>query len=171
VTALNLPGLCIDGECQDEALFHQLEDYINNLQQDGVIVLHTIGSHGPTYYNRYPAAFRKFTPTCDTSQIQTCTQEQLVNTYDNTILYVDYIVDKAIKLLQSNRINSPPAWFIFPTMVNRWVKTVSIYTVCLIPSRKRKNIPMLIWLSEIIKALWRDNQCLQKEAQQKLFAG
>ena len=103
VTALNLPGLCIDGECQDEALFHQLEDYINNLQHDGVIVLHTIGSHGPTYYNRYPAAFRKFTPTCDTSQIQTCTQEQLVNTYDNTILYIDYIVDKAIKLLQSKQ--------------------------------------------------------------------
>ena len=66
-------------------------------------MLHTIGSHGPTYYNRYPAAFRKFTPTCDTNEIQGCTREQLTNTYDNTILYVDYVVDKAIKLLQSKQ--------------------------------------------------------------------
>ena len=51
-----------------------------------MIVLHTIGSHGPTYYNRYPAQFKKFTPTCDTNEIQTCSQQQLVNTYDNTIL-------------------------------------------------------------------------------------
>lgn len=50
VTALNLPGQCINGECYDEVLFHGLEEYINNLQGDGVIVLHTIGSHGPTYY-------------------------------------------------------------------------------------------------------------------------
>lgn len=84
-------------------LFHGLEDYINNLQGDGVIVLHTIGSHGPTYYNRYPPQFRKFTPTCDTNEIQTCTQEQLVNTYDNTLVYVDYIVDKAINLLKEHQ--------------------------------------------------------------------
>lgn len=66
-------------------------------------MLHTIGSHGPTYYNRYPAQFKQFTPTCDTNEIQSCTQQQLTNTYDNTILYVDYVVDKAIKLLQSKQ--------------------------------------------------------------------
>ncbi len=91
------------GECYDEVLFHNLESYIDNLQQDGIIVLHTIGSHGPTYYNRYPAEFRKFTPTCDTNEIQSCSQQQLTNTYDNTILYIDYVVDKAIKLLQSKQ--------------------------------------------------------------------
>lgn len=58
VTELNLPGQCIDGECYDEVLFHGLEDYIDHLKGDGVIVLHTIGSHGPTYYNRYPPQFK-----------------------------------------------------------------------------------------------------------------
>ena len=56
VTDLKLSGQCIDGECYDEVLFHNLDSYIDNLQQDGIIVLHTIGSHGPTYYNRYPGA-------------------------------------------------------------------------------------------------------------------
>ncbi|MBQ4797094.1 sulfatase-like hydrolase/transferase, partial [Pectobacterium versatile] len=83
-------GQCIDGECHDEALFNGVEDYINQLNNDGIIVLHTMGSHGPAYYQRYPDAFRKFTPTCDTNQIQTCSRESLINTYDNTILYIYY---------------------------------------------------------------------------------
>jgi lipid A ethanolaminephosphotransferase len=58
VTDLKLTGQCIDGECYDDVLFHNLDSYIDNLQQDGIIVLHTIGSHGPTYYNRYPAEFK-----------------------------------------------------------------------------------------------------------------
>lgn len=173
VTSLNLPGLCIDGECQDEALFHQLEDYINNLQHDGVIVLHTIGSHGPTYYNRYPAAFRKFTPTCDTSQIQTCTQEQLVNTYDNTILYIDYIVDKAIKLLQSKQDKFTTS-LVYLSDHGESLGEDGVYLHGLpysIAPETQKHIPMLIWLSEDYQKRYGvDNQCLQKEAQQKQFS-
>lgn len=173
VTALNLPGLCIDGECQDEALFHQLEDYINNLQHDGVIVLHTIGSHGPTYYNRYPAAFRKFTPTCDTSQIQTCTQEQLVNTYDNTILYIDYIVDKAIKLLQSKQDKFTTS-LVYLSDHGESLGEDGVYLHGLpysIAPETQKHIPMLIWMSEDYQKRYGvDNQCLQKEAQQKNFS-
>lgn len=173
VTALNLPGLCIDGECQDEALFHQLEDYINNLQHDSVIVLHTIGSHGPTYYNRYPAAFRKFTPTCDTSQIQTCTQEQLVNTYDNTILYIDYIVDKAIKLLQSKQDKFTTS-LVYLSDHGESLGEDGVYLHGLpysIAPETQKHIPMLIWLSEDYQKRYGvDNQCLQKEAQQKNFS-
>ncbi len=142
VTDLKLTGQCIDGECYDDVLFHNLDSYIDNLQQDGIIVLHTIGSHGPTYYNRYPAAFRKFTPTCDTNEIQGCTREQLTNTYDNTILYVDYVVDKAIKLLQSkqDKFTTSPR-FICPTTANRWEKMASICMVYRIPSRRiRRNM-------------------------------
>lgn len=124
VTDLKLTGQCIDGECYDDVLFHNLDSYIDNLQQDGIIVLHTIGSHGPTYYNRYPAAFRKFTPTCDTNEIRGCTREQLTNTYDNTILYVDYVVDKAIKLLQSkqDKFTTSPGLFVRPRRIagRRW---------------------------------------------------
>lgn len=62
-------GLCSGGECYDEALFTGVEEHINQLNSDAIIVLHTIGSHGPAYYKRYPEAFKHFTPTCDTNQI------------------------------------------------------------------------------------------------------
>lgn len=170
VTKLNLPGQCIEGECVDEVLFHQLEDYINHLQHDGVIVLHTIGSHGPTYYNRYPAAFRKFTPTCDTNQIQTCTQQQLVNTYDNTIVYVDYIVDKAIKLLQSKQDNFTTS-LVYLSDHGESLGENGVYLHGLpysIAPESQKHVPFLIWLSDDYQKRYGvSSQCLQNEAQQK----
>ena len=92
--------LC-DGEyCFDEALLRPLKDKLNNLSHDNtLIVLHMIGSHGPTYYKRYPKEKRVFKPDCRRSDIQNCTEEELINTYDNTIAYTDLVLSKAIKML------------------------------------------------------------------------
>ncbi|ANR78128.1 phosphoethanolamine transferase EptA [Kosakonia sacchari] len=170
MTQLNLPDYCIKGECQDEILFHDLASYIDKLQGDGVIVLHTIGSHGPTYYNRYPAQFRKFTPTCDTNEIQTCSQQQLINTYDNTILYVDYIVDKAIKLLQSKQDKFTTS-LVYLSDHGESLGENGVYLHGLpysIAPETQKHVPLLIWLSQEYQARYAVNsQCLQKNAREK----
>ena len=167
MTALNLPGQCINGECYDEVLFHGLEDYINNLQGDGVIVLHTIGSHGPTYFNRYPPQFRKFTPTCDTNEIQTCSQEQLVNTYDNTLVYVDYIVDKAINLLKAHQDKFTTS-LVYLSDHGESLGDNGVYLHGLpyaIAPDVQKQVPMLLWLSEDYQKRYGvDQSCLQKQA-------
>lgn len=103
--------LC-DGEyCFDEVLLRPLQEKLNNLShQNTLIVLHMIGSHGPTYYKRYPEEKRVFKPDCRRSDIQNCTEEELINTYDNTIAYTDLVLSKAIKMLntssQKNNIES-----------------------------------------------------------------
>ena len=167
MTALNLPGQCINGECYDEVLFHGLEDYINNLQGDGVIVLHTIGSHGPTYFNRYPPQFRKFTPTCDTNEIQTCSQEQLVNTYDNTLVYVDYIVDKAINFLKAHQDKFTTS-LVYLSDHGESLGDNGVYLHGLpyaIAPDVQKQVPMLLWLSEDYQKRYGvDQSCLQKQA-------
>lgn len=149
MTRLNLPGQCINGECYDDVLFHGLEEYIDNLKGNGIIVLHTIGSHGPTYYNRYPKALRTFSPTCDSNEIQNCSQEQLVNTYDNTIINVDYIVDKAIKLLQSKQNNFTTS-LVYLSDHGESLGENGVYLHGLpwsIAPDTQKRVPMLIWLS------------------------
>ncbi|HGP0982324.1 TPA: phosphoethanolamine transferase EptA [Klebsiella aerogenes] len=167
VTNLNLSGECIDGECYDDVLFHNLDSYIDNLQQDGIIVLHTIGSHGPTYYNRYPAAFKKFTPTCDTNEIQSCTQQQLTNTYDNTILYVDYVVDKAIKLLQSKQDRFTTS-LVYLSDHGESLGEDGVYLHGLpysIAPDTQKHVPMLLWLSPDYQQRYGvSSQCLQQQA-------
>jgi lipid A ethanolaminephosphotransferase len=80
-----------------------LQDYIDRHPAgDILIVLHQMGSHGPAYFKRYPAEFRAFTPTCETNQLDSCTQEEISNTYDNTILYTDYFLSRVIDLLRAN---------------------------------------------------------------------
>ena len=167
VTNLNLSGECIDGECYDDVLFHNLDSYIDNLQQDGIIVLHTIGSHGPTYYNRYPAEFKKFTPTCNTNEIQSCTQQQLTNTYDNTILYVDYVVDKAIKLLQSKQDRFTTS-LVYLSDHGESLGEDGVYLHGLpysIAPDTQKHVPMLLWLSPDYQQRYGvSSQCLQQQA-------
>jgi lipid A ethanolaminephosphotransferase len=90
-----------DGEyCVDEALLSPLADKLDNLtHHNTLIVLHMMGSHGPTYFRRFPQNKRPFTPDCQRSDIQNCTQQELVNTYDNTIAYTDYVLSKIIEKL------------------------------------------------------------------------
>lgn len=173
MTSLNLSGMCIKGECYDEVLFHGLEEYIQHLQSNGVIVLHTIGSHGPTYYNRYPPAFRRFTPTCDTNQIQDCSQQQLVNTYDNTLLYVDYIVDKSIKLLQAHQDRFTTS-LVYLSDHGESLGENGTYLHGMpyaIAPEVQKHVPMLIWLSPDYQKRYGVNKsCLDKLAAQDNFS-
>ncbi|ELI8804079.1 phosphoethanolamine transferase EptA [Klebsiella michiganensis] len=173
VTDLKLSGQCIDGECYDEVLFHNLDSYIDNLKQDGIIVLHTIGSHGPTYYNRYPAQFKQFTPTCDTNEIQSCTQQQLTNTYDNTILYVDYVVDKAIKLLQSKQDKFTTS-LVYLSDHGESLGEDGVYLHGLpwsIAPETQKHVPMLLWLSADYQQRYGvSSQCLQQKAKTQAYS-
>ena len=102
---MNSPEFCKHGECLDNAMLPELDKVLNQIDQsnqDTLIVLHTIGSHGPTYYERYTPEYRQFTPTCDTNEINRCNNQELVNTYDNTILYVDQFINTVIARLEQH---------------------------------------------------------------------
>jgi len=93
--------ICQDGECRDEGMLVGLDKYIEgNKGKDILIVLHQMGNHGPAYYKRYPKEFEKFTPVCQTNQLEKCSQEEVINAYDNAILYTDYFLDKTIDFLK-----------------------------------------------------------------------
>ncbi|AHX60087.1 putative sulfatase [Aeromonas media WS] len=71
------------------------------MKGDKLVGFHLIGSHGPTYYKRYPDAHRQFTPDCPRSDIENCTDEELTNTYDNTIRYTDFVIAEMIAKLKT----------------------------------------------------------------------
>tara|TARA_R110000772_G_scaffold2542_3_gene9179 strand:+ start:15160 stop:16644 length:1485 start_codon:yes stop_codon:yes gene_type:complete len=99
--------LC-DGEyCFDQKLLEPLDNKLRNLHAENtLIVLHMIGSHGPTYFKRYPKQHRKFIPDCQRSDIQNCSSAELINTYDNTILYTDFILKQIIDRLEALSSNN-----------------------------------------------------------------
>ncbi len=100
-----------DIECRDTGLIDGLQTYIDNHTGDILIVLHQMGSHGPAYYKRYPKSFEKFTPACLTAELSQCSNEEINNAYDNTILYTDFFLAKTIHLLQKNTQNYETAMF------------------------------------------------------------
>lgn len=95
------PDLCNGQYCLDQVLLDELDRVLVEIKnKDTLLVLHIIGSHGPTYYLRYPEEQRQFIPDCQRSDIQNCSDEALMNTYDNTILYTDFIVAQVIEKLK-----------------------------------------------------------------------
>lgn len=90
---------CPSGECTDGIYQQYLQEAVAGIKEDTVLVLHQIGSHGPTYYLRYPDEFEKFKPACRTAEFKNCTEEEIRNSYDNTILYTDHFLAGIIDLL------------------------------------------------------------------------
>lgn len=89
-------------ERYDGILLRGLPDSIRNSDKKKMlIVLHTSTSHGPTYNLKYPAEFEKFTPICNTVEMSKADPKELMNSYDNTILYTDYLVHNVIDSLRN----------------------------------------------------------------------
>lgn len=166
MVAANNPKYCNGKYCIDEVLIDGLKDRIKNIKNDTMIILHTMGSHGPSYFARYPEKFKAFNPACNTSEIQRCTKESVVNTYDNTILYTDYIISSVINTLKQ-----------FPQM-NTSMLYVSDHGESLgenniylhgfpykISPVEQRQIPMLLWMSEKMKKEDRiDEKCMREQA-------
>lgn len=96
---------CTGGECYDEILVDALAERLPTISADTVIVLHLMGQHGPNYSKRYPPQFSQFEPTCDRKDIFNCSQESIVNAYDNSIRYTDYVVAKLIDRVKDKSDN------------------------------------------------------------------
>lgn len=90
-----------DVECRDEGMLVGLEERIKaHPEKDILIVLHQMGNHGPAYFERYPKEFEVFKPACHSRELQKCTNEEIVNAYDNALIYTDHFLSKAIELLK-----------------------------------------------------------------------
>ncbi|MEA1879468.1 MAG: phosphoethanolamine--lipid A transferase [Campylobacterota bacterium] len=96
----NFHNRVCDDECRDEGMLIGLDAVIEKSKKDIIIVLHQMGNHGPAYYKRYPKEFKKFTPVCETNQLESCTTEEIHNAYDNALRYTDYFLAKTIQLLK-----------------------------------------------------------------------
>ena len=92
---------CRSDNCYDEILLERLEELIGGSTADTLIVLHLKGSHGPSYYKRSPPAYKAFLPECTRDNVQDCPQQTIVNAYDNTIVYTDFVLARLVDLLKA----------------------------------------------------------------------
>jgi lipid A ethanolaminephosphotransferase len=147
-------GLCSpDGECLDEALLHGLSERVSALPPERrargiVLVLHQMGSHGPAYWKRSPGDRKPFKPECETNVLQQCERAALVNAYDNSIVYTDEVLARAIGWLKEQASTHEPT-MLYVSDHGESLGENNLYLHGLPYSfapREQKHVPWVMWL-------------------------
>ncbi|MDW6004903.1 phosphoethanolamine transferase [Vibrio mangrovi] len=162
-------SLCNGTSCLDMKLLEDFQGKVASMKGNRMIVLHLMGSHGPTYYQRYPKDMAVFQPDCPRADIENCTHEQLVNSYDNTIHYTDYVVGQAIDQLKSLEDKYNTA-LIYMSDHGESLGEDGVYLHGLpysLAPKYQTHVPLLLWMSPGFRqAKSVDESCLKTEAQQ-----
>lgn len=160
----DLEKLC-DGEgCgYDEILLSGLRAQLLESKKDKILlVLHTSTSHGPTYYKKYPPQFNKFTPVCENVELGKCTQQELINAYDNTIVYTDFILSSLIGELKSLEQYNSTMFYVSDHGESLGEKNLYMHGIpASIAPKEQLEIPFIVWLSDDAKTL-KNNQVLHQ---------
>lgn len=135
----------------DEVLLHGLDRILRNGKPETktLIVLHQGGSHGPQYAKKYPPGFERFKPTCQSVELQKCSSSELVNAYDNTIVYTDDVLHRVIELLKS--VKDRPSAMLYMSDHGESLGEGGLYLhglpMALAPE-VQFSVPLLVWTSD-----------------------
>lgn len=83
----------------DEDILPHLENELQYENSNQLHILHSIGSHW-WYNSHYTDEFEVYTPVIESRVVSSNTQEEMINSYDNTILYTDFFLKNTIDLIR-----------------------------------------------------------------------
>ena len=162
-----VPSLCAGGQCLDEILLHGMDQVLRDRQGNLLVVMHQLGSHGPAYFKRYPPAFKKFTPACETGDLRHCSPEEIVNAYDNSILYTDFFLGKLIDFLAGAQQTHDTA-MLYVSDHGESLGEGGLYLHGMpwaIAPDVQTRVPFVLWLSPVFRqSQGIDAQCLRSWA-------
>ena len=122
----------------DDILFHGLRDRIASSKKDKVlIILHTSTSHGPKYTDKYPKEFEVYKP------------DNIVNAYDNTIRYTDFLLDGLINTLRDMKDWKSAMIFISDHGESLGENKMFMHGLPMkLAPKEQYEIPFLVWTSD-----------------------
>ena len=113
------------------------------------MVLHTSTSHGPTYNKKYPSSFEVFTPVCTTVEMSKANRDELMNAYDNTIVYTDYLIHSVIEVLR--KIEDRNCCMLYVSDHGESLGENNLYmhgVPMMMAPREQIEIPFIVWSSD-----------------------
>lgn len=161
-------SLCQDGRCLDEALVQALTKQISGTSADQVVVLHQLGNHGPSYYQRYPDDYERFVPACTTADLAKCSRDDITNSYDNAILYTDTVLDQVIEMLKRQDDYATAMIYLSDHGESLGEKGLYLHGIpYAIAPDEQTHVPMVWWLSNSFsKQRGLDTECLRQVSDQ-----
>lgn len=158
--------LCNGSTCYDEILLQYASSILKDIKKDTFVVFHLIGSHGPRYYERYPEKFKRYVPDCNRPDVENCTAEEVINAYDNSILYTDYVISKLIEqMLEYKEQYNVSLMYISDHGESLGEGGLYLHgTPYAIAPKEQIEIPWIFWMEKnSAKRVNLDIECLRKE--------
>ncbi|MBI4652506.1 sulfatase-like hydrolase/transferase [Candidatus Desantisbacteria bacterium] len=90
------------GKSFDDKVFYPLNKIFSDKYEKKFIIIHLLGMHA-SYSKRYPGDYAVFN---ENRKEHTDIQNEKINTYDNAVLYNDYIVSEIIKMVKKQDSSS-----------------------------------------------------------------
>lgn len=111
------------------------------------VVVHTSGSHW-NYGARYPKSFAYFKPVCEEESGKkdhsACSYEGLMNSYDNSIRYTDFVLNSIIAKLEDKN-----AFLIYVSDHGESLGEDGFYGHGAMAFRKeQEEVPLIVWFSD-----------------------
>lgn len=161
------PEFCFP-ECIDGVFLKDLQAKADTITKNTAIVLHQIGSHGPSYWLRYPADRELFTPACKTPELTKCSSDEIVNAYDNTIAYTDHFLAQVIDMLDASDRVIPAMYYVSDHGESLGEGGLYLHgTPYFMAPEVQTRVPMVLWMSERFRdSLGLDAGCLKANAGQ-----
>lgn len=142
----------------DGILLENLKEEISSSSKEKIlIVLHTSTSHGPSYNKKYPKEFEVFTPVCSSVELANCTEDELINAYDNTIVYTDFLLNSIIEDLKELPEFKSAMLFVSDHGESLGENNLYMHGLPMgIAPEVQYEIPFILWTSDNSKALNTD---------------
>ena len=167
VSSATAPGLCQGDRCWDEGLLRGLDERLQQARGVQVLVLHMLGNHGPSYFRRYPSAFERFTPVCRNDDLGRCSVTEIVNAYDNAVLYTDHVLASLVTTLEAKAATVDSAMlFVSDHGESLGEKGLFLHGIPhAIAPREQIQVPMTMWWSAGFgQAVNLDRACMQRRS-------
>ena len=134
----------------DGILYAGLRQRIESSSKNKVlIVLHTSISHGPQYASKYPKEFEVYKPVAENVEEGEKHVDRLVNAYDNTIRYTDFLLDSLINTLRDMKDWKSAMIFISDHGESLGENKLFMHGLPKkLAPKEQYEIPFLVWTSE-----------------------
>ncbi|WP_114767734.1 phosphoethanolamine transferase [Vibrio rhodolitus] len=163
----NVDANCDGNTCYDMVLLDDFARNVDKLSGNRMLALHLIGSHGPTYYKRYPKEMAFFQPDCPRADIENCSEEQIINSYDNSIRYTDFVLSRLIERLVKLEDKYNTA-LIYLSDHGESLGEDGLFlhgAPYAIAPKYQTHVPLIVWMSPGFQATKNiDIDCLQQQA-------
>nr|WP_288282204.1 sulfatase-like hydrolase/transferase [uncultured Prevotella sp.] len=134
----------------DGLLYAGLRQRIESSPKNKVLViLHTSTSHGPQYVNKYPKEFETYKPVAMNVEEGEKNVGMLVNAYDNTIRYTDYLLNGLIDTLRTVKDRKCAMIFISDHGESLGENKMFMHGLPMrLAPKEQYEIPFLVWTSK-----------------------